>query len=84
MSRSSPSPSAGRSSPIAGPHSREVVAALLDAGADLSDAAFPFMAAGSFSVLGGVEARLFRISFSGELAYEIAVPAAHGDAVIRR
>ena len=28
-------------------------------------------------------ARLFRISFSGELAYEIAVPARYGDAAIR-
>jgi sarcosine oxidase subunit alpha len=25
--------------------------------------------------MGGLPARLFRISFSGELAYEIAVPA---------
>ena len=30
------------------------------------------------------QARLFRISFSGELAYEIAVPARYGDALIRR
>jgi sarcosine oxidase subunit alpha len=27
--------------------------------------------------------RLFRISFSGELAYELAVPARYGDAVVR-
>ena len=31
-----------------------------------------------------MRARLFRISFSGELAYEIAVPARYGDALIRR
>jgi sarcosine oxidase subunit alpha len=30
-----------------------------------------------------VPARLFRISFSGELAYELAVPSRHGDAAIR-
>ena len=32
----------------------------------------------------GVAARLFRISFSGELAYELAVPARHGAETIRR
>ena len=31
----------------------------------------------------GTRARLFRISFSGELAYEIAVPTRYGDAMIR-
>ena len=35
------------------------------------------------TVAGGVPARLFRISFSGELAYELAVPARYGDATIR-
>ena len=39
------------------------------------DAAFPFMAAGE-AMIAGVPGRLFRISFSGELAYEVAVPAA--------
>ena len=33
---------------------------------------------------GGLRARLFRISFSGELAYEIAVPTRYGDALIRK
>ena len=32
---------------------------------------------------GGTKARLFRLSFSGELAYEIAVPARFGDALVR-
>jgi sarcosine oxidase subunit alpha len=41
------------------------------------------MACRAISVCGGVAARLFRISFSGELAYEIAVPARYGDAMIR-
>ena len=35
------------------------------------------------TVCGGVPARLFRISFSGELAYELAVPARYGDAMVR-
>jgi sarcosine oxidase subunit alpha len=59
---------------IAGPHSREVVAQVVD-GLDLSNSAFPFLAAGTATVA-GVPARIFRISFSGELAYEVAVPAA--------
>jgi sarcosine oxidase subunit alpha len=41
------------------------------------------MACGEISVCGGTPARLFCISFSGELAYEIAVPARCGDAMIR-
>jgi sarcosine oxidase subunit alpha len=68
---------------LAGPRARDVLAAALDPGCDLSNAAFPYMAAGTASILGGVGARLFRISFSGELAYEIAVPAVSGDAAIR-
>ena len=31
---------------------------------------------------GGVRGRLYRLSFSGELAYEIAVPAQHGEALL--
>ena len=58
---------------VAGPRSREVVAAVVS-GLDLSNAAFPFMAAGAARIA-GCEGRLFRISFSGELAYELAVPA---------
>jgi sarcosine oxidase subunit alpha len=32
----------------------------------------------------GVPARLYRLSFSGELAYEIGVPARFGDSLVRR
>jgi methylglutamate dehydrogenase subunit C len=58
---------------IAGPRSRDVVTQVV-AGADLSNTAFPFMAA-SAATIAGVAGRIFRISFSGELAYEVAVPA---------
>ncbi len=58
---------------VAGPRSREVLAAVV-AGVDLSNQAFPFMAAAA-ATIAGVEGRVFRISFSGELAYELAVPA---------
>ena len=68
---------------VAGPNARKVVEALLDPGQDISNEAFPYMACGSFTVCGGVKGRLFRLSFSGELAFEIAVPARFGDAMIR-
>ena len=58
---------------VAGPKSRELLDGLLDT--PLGD--FPFMACGPVRV-GGIDARLFRISFSGEQAYEIAVPARYG------
>jgi sarcosine oxidase subunit alpha len=51
---------------------------------DITNDAFPFLACANVTVCGGLRARLFRISFSGELAYEIAVPTAYGDALIRR
>ena len=69
---------------VAGPRSRELLSRIADPGTDLSDAAFPFMACGEIRICGGTTARLFRISFSGELAYEIAVPARLGDALMRR
>ena len=60
---------------VAGPKARDLLYALLDAPID--DDRFPFMQCGPVSI-GGIGARLFRISFSGEHAYEIAVPARYG------
>ncbi|MGR3343449.1 MAG: sarcosine oxidase subunit alpha family protein [Paracoccaceae bacterium] len=65
---------------VAGPKSRALLNAMLDSPID--DESFPFMACGEVVVC-GVNARLFRISFSGEHAYEIAVPARHGDSLFR-
>ncbi|MEH6830168.1 MAG: sarcosine oxidase subunit alpha family protein [Sulfitobacter sp.] len=67
---------------VAGPNARRVLEQIVDQ--DISNDAFPFMACANITVCGGLRARLFRISFSGELAYEIAVPTAYGDALIRR
>jgi len=67
---------------MSGPRSREVLAKVVD-GADVSNAGLPFMGAVETTVMGGVPARLFRLSFSGELGYEIAVPARHGAALMR-
>ena len=68
---------------VAGPNSRRLLGRLVDPEFDISNEAFPFMACAEITVCGGTPARLFRISFSGELAYEIAVPARYGDALIR-
>ncbi len=68
---------------VAGPNARKLLQKVIDPEHDISNEAFPYMACGEISV-GGVRSRLFRISFSGELAYEIAVPTRYGDALIRR
>ncbi|TIT62806.1 MAG: sarcosine oxidase subunit alpha family protein [Mesorhizobium sp.] len=68
---------------VAGPKSRALLARIVDR-FDLSNEAFPFMACTELTVCDGLRARLFRISFSGELAYEIAVPARYGHALIER
>lgn len=69
---------------VAGPNSRKLLQKIVDPEYDISNEAFPFMACGEITVCGGLRARLFRISFSGELAFEIAVPTRYGDALIRR
>ena len=63
---------------VAGPKSRDVMEQLVDI--DISNEAFPFMAAAACRFVGIADARLFRISFSGELAYEINLPADYGQA----
>ncbi|MEE9447365.1 MAG: sarcosine oxidase subunit alpha family protein [Arenicellales bacterium] len=60
---------------INGPKARDLLAKLTDA--DLSNESFPFMAMLETEVA-GVPARIYRISFTGELAFEINVPARYG------
>ena len=67
---------------IAGPKSRLLLERLLGAALDVSNESFPHLACAEFS-WDGVPARLFRVSFSGELGYELAVPARYADAVVR-
>lgn len=57
---------------VAGPRARDALREVVDL--DLGNQAFPFMAAAAARIA-GVAGRVFRISFSGELAYEVAVPA---------
>lgn len=63
---------------VAGPKSRDLLNGLLEQ--PVENDSFPFMACSDVR-LGGVDGRLFRISFSGEHAYEIAVPARFGAAL---
>jgi len=60
---------------LAGPESRQVLSAVTST--DVGDKALPYMGYRDMEIA-GVPARVFRISFSGELAYEINVPADYG------
>jgi heterotetrameric sarcosine oxidase alpha subunit len=66
---------------VAGPRSRELLEHLFGGAVDVSDAALPFMGVREFD-FAGARCRLFRVSFSGELAYELAVPARFGAAAL--
>lgn len=66
---------------VAGPSSRELLSRIVEL--DLSNEAFPFMSA-SEARIAGIDGRIFRISFSGELAYELMVPADYGPALWER
>ena len=61
---------------IAGPASRRLLAQLTR-DIDLDGAAFPFLSCREGTVA-GIPARVMRVSFTGELSYEVMVPASHG------
>ncbi|MEA2612715.1 MAG: sarcosine oxidase, subunit alpha, partial [Chloroflexota bacterium] len=61
---------------VVGPRAREVVGALAP-DLDVSNEAFPFMTWRE-AVIAGTPGRVFRISFSGELAFELNVPTWYG------
>jgi heterotetrameric sarcosine oxidase alpha subunit len=67
---------------VAGSKSRTTLQKIVD-GVTLNDETFPYLAAKEITILGGIPARLFRISFSGEHAYELAVPADYGNMAAR-
>ncbi|CDZ56546.1 sarcosine oxidase subunit alpha [Neorhizobium galegae] len=64
---------------VQGPKAREIIQPFVE-GVDISNEAFPHMSVAECNVM-GVPARLFRVSFTGELGYEINVPADYGPAV---
>jgi dimethylglycine dehydrogenase len=59
---------------VAGPNSRELLSRLTEA--DLSDEAFKFMRNQAVNIA-GIDARAIRVSFSGDLGWEIYVPIEH-------
>jgi sarcosine oxidase subunit alpha len=62
---------------VAGPKSRELLLRLTD-GLDLSPDAFPYMRVREGRVAGVEGCFMWRIGFTGELSYEVHVPAAYG------
>ena len=60
---------------ISGPKARDLLSEVTDM--DLDAERFPFMAMQE-GMVAGVPARVYRISFTGELAFEINVPARYG------
>ncbi len=61
---------------VQGPKARDVLASLVG-GIDISREAFPHMAVREGHIC-GVPTRLFRVSFTGELGFEVNVPTQHG------
>jgi sarcosine oxidase subunit alpha len=64
---------------LQGPKAREIIAPLVE-GIDLSNEAFPHMSVAEGRIC-GVPTRLFRMSFTGELGFEVNVPADFGPAI---
>ena len=67
---------------VAGPKARPTLQKLVD-DLTMTDETVPYMAAKEVTVMSGIPARLFRLSFSGEHAYEVSVPADYGNMVAR-
>jgi sarcosine oxidase, subunit alpha len=67
---------------LVGPRAREVLSQLAP-GLALDHASFPFMRMREAEVA-GIPARIFRVSFSGELSFEINIPADYGLALWER
>ncbi len=62
---------------VAGPHSRSLLSRLVE-GIDLSPAAFPYMRVRTGRIAGVDDCLAWRIGFTGELSYELHVPASYG------
>ena len=69
---------------VAGPKSREVLEANVKNPSDVSNDVFPFMGVIETILEGDIPCRIARISFSGELAYEVYVPADFGPPAMDR
>ncbi|NKB76601.1 MAG: sarcosine oxidase subunit alpha family protein [Gammaproteobacteria bacterium] len=69
-------------SAVAGPQSRDVLAACVEDPAVMTNEAFPFMGVREVTLKGGIPCRIARISFSGEMAYEVYVPSDYAPAMM--
>jgi sarcosine oxidase subunit alpha len=67
---------------VAGPKSREVLIACVEDPEVMSNDNFPFMGVRETTLKGGIPCRIARISFSGELAYEVYVPSDYAPAMM--
>jgi sarcosine oxidase subunit alpha len=64
---------------VTGPKARDVLSRVVE-GIDLSNTAFPHLCVREGQLANNIPARLYRISFTGELSFEVHVPARHGAA----
>jgi sarcosine oxidase subunit alpha len=62
---------------VAGPKSRQLIERITE-GVDLANEAFPYMHVRTGTIAGVGDSVLWRIGFTGELSYEIHVPAGYG------
>jgi sarcosine oxidase subunit alpha len=62
---------------VAGPKSRQLLERLTE-GVDLANEAFPYMNVRTGTIAGVADSVLWRIGFTGELSYELHVPASYG------
>ncbi len=66
-------------SAVAGPRSREVLKACVEDPGVMEDEVFPFMGVIETTLSGGIPCRIARISFSGEMAFEVYVPSDYSE-----
>ncbi|MCP4188138.1 MAG: sarcosine oxidase subunit alpha family protein [Gammaproteobacteria bacterium] len=69
-------------SAVAGPKSREVLEACVEDAAVMPNDVFPFMGVIETTLKGGIPCRIARISFSGEMAFEVYVPSDYASALM--
>ncbi len=69
-------------SAVAGPQSRAVLEACVTDPSVMSDDAFPFMGVRETTLKDDIPCRIARISFSGEMAYEVYVPSDYAPAMM--
>jgi len=67
---------------VAGPKAREVLQACVEDAAMMTNDAFPFMGVREGKLSSDIPCRIARISFSGEMAYEVYVPSDYGPAMM--